>query len=68
MTQENCFLLGYILRTHGTAGNVVIFLDVDYPENYEDLESVFVEIKGDLVPYFIQDLNLQKQANAIVSF
>jgi 16S rRNA processing protein RimM len=68
VTQENCFLLGYILRTHGTAGNLVIFLDVDYPENYEDLESVFVEIKGDLVPYFIEDLNLQKQANAIVTF
>jgi 16S rRNA processing protein RimM len=68
MTQDNCFLLGYIVRTHGTAGNVVVFLDVDYPDDYEDLESVYVEIKGELVPYFIQDINLQKQSNAIVSF
>ncbi|MHA4738654.1 ribosome maturation factor RimM [Dyadobacter sp. MSC1_007] len=68
MTQDNCYLLGYIVRTHGTAGNVVIFMDVDYPDDYEDLESVYVEIKGELVPYFIEDINLQKQNNAIVSF
>ena len=68
VTQDNCFLLGYILRTHGTAGNVVIFLDVDYPEDYDGLESVFVETKGELVPYFIDNFNLQKQGNAIVTF
>lgn len=68
MTQDNCYLLGYIVRTHGTSGNVVIFLDVDYPEDYEDLDAVYVEIKGELVPYFIESFNLQKQANAIVSF
>ena len=68
MTQDNCYLLGYIVRTHGTSGNVVIFLDVDYPEEYDDLDSVYVEIKGELVPYFISNFNLQKQGNAIVSF
>ncbi|MCF0063579.1 ribosome maturation factor RimM [Dyadobacter chenwenxiniae] len=68
MTQDNCYLLGYIVRTHGTAGNVVIFLDVDYPEEYEDLDAIYVEIKGELVPYFIENFNLQKQANAIVKF
>ncbi|MCF0052238.1 ribosome maturation factor RimM [Dyadobacter sp. LJ53] len=68
MTQDNCYLLGYIVRTHGTAGNVVIFLDVDYPEEYEDLDAIYVEIKGELVPYFIKNFNLQKQANAIVKF
>lgn len=68
MTQDNCYLLGYIVRTHGTAGNVVIFMDVDYPDDYEGLESVYVELKGELVPYFIEDINLQKQNNAIVSF
>ncbi|MCE7064257.1 ribosome maturation factor RimM [Dyadobacter sp. CY326] len=68
MTQDNCYLLGYIVRTHGTSGNVVIFLDVDYPEEYAELDAVYVEIKGELVPYFIESVNLQKQANAIVKF
>lgn len=68
MTQDSCYLLGYIVRTHGTAGNVVLFLDVDYPEEYEEMDSVYVEIKGELVPYFISRFNLQKQNNAIVTF
>src|SRR6478736_6143545 len=68
MTQDNCYLLGYIVRTHGTSGNVMIFLDVNDPSDYEELDAVFVEIKGELVPYFIEDFNLQKQNNAIVTF
>lgn len=68
MTQDNCFLLGYIVRTHGTTGDVVVFLDVDYPEDYEDLDSVYFELKGDLVPYFVENFNLQKQSKAIVRF
>lgn len=68
MTQDNCFLLGYIVRTHGTSGDVVIFLDVDYPEDYEDLDSVYFELKGDLVPYFVERFNLQKESRAIVRF
>lgn len=68
MTQDSCFLLGYIVRTHGTSGDVVIFLDVDYPEDYEDLDSVYFDIKGDLVPYFVERFNLQKQSKAIVTF
>jgi 16S rRNA processing protein RimM len=68
LTQDSCYLLGYIVRTHGTGGNVVIFLDVDDPDDYDGLDSVYVEIKGDLVPYFISSFNIQKQGNAIVTF
>ncbi|WP_247234569.1 ribosome maturation factor RimM [Telluribacter sp. SYSU D00476] len=66
MAHENYYLLGYIVRTHGTKGDVTIHLDVDYPEDYEEVESLFVEIKGELVPYFVEDMNIQKQNKAIV--
>ena len=66
MAHENYYLLGYIVRTHGTKGDVTIHLDVDYPEDYEEVESIFVEIKGELVPYFVEDMNIQKQNKAIV--
>lgn len=68
MTQDSCYLLGYIVRTHGMSGDVVVFLDVDYPEDYEELDSVYFELKGDLVPYFVERFNLQKQSKAIVRF
>jgi 16S rRNA processing protein RimM len=68
MQHNDCFQLGHITRTHGTRGEVVIFLDVDYPEDYDELESVFVEIKGQLIPYFVENINIQKGSKAIVKF
>lgn len=31
-----------------------MFLDVDDPQEYADIDSAFVEVKGNLVPYFFQ--------------
>lgn len=66
MTQAECYLLGYIVKTHGTKGQLIFHLDVDFPEDYEETESVFVEIKGELIPYFVELFNLQKQSRVIV--
>ena len=66
MTQADCYLLGYIVKTHGTKGQLIFHLDVDYPEDYEEIDSVFVEIKGELIPYFVELFNLQKQSRVIV--
>ena len=66
MTQDDCYLLGYIVKSHGTKGQLVFHLDVDYPEEYEEIESVFLEIKGELIPYFVESFNLQKKGRAIV--
>ena len=68
MQYNDCFQLGHITRTHGTRGEVVFFLDVDFPEDYDELDSVFVEIKGQLVPYFIKSINVHKGNKAIVKF
>ena len=67
MTQNECYQLGKITKPFGYKGQMVFFLDVDTPEDYENLDSVFVEVKGALVPYFIKDLNLNGN-KAIVTF
>ncbi|NML70408.1 16S rRNA processing protein RimM [Chryseobacterium sp. RP-3-3] len=54
MRKEDCYLLGKITRRHGLAGNVILKLDTDQPELYNKLESIFVEINGLLVPFFIE--------------
>ncbi len=54
MTKNDCFELGKITKTHGLKGEVILWLDVDFPEDYEDLESLFLEVNGELVPYFIE--------------
>ena len=54
MLKEDCFLVGWIVRKHGFKGDVIIKLDTDVPEQYEDLESIFLAHGEDLVPYFFE--------------
>jgi 16S rRNA processing protein RimM len=61
MNIDNCFQLGYIAKTHGVQGEVTFVLDVDNPEDYDQLESVFIELNGKLVPFFITNFQLQRE-------
>jgi 16S rRNA processing protein RimM len=68
MNIDACYQLGYIVRTHGVKGQVVAFFDVDYPEDYEELESVFLQLNGKLVPFFISALDIQPNGRIILKF
>jgi len=52
MTKEECYQLGKVTKPFGYKGQMVLFLDVDTPEDYATLDSAFVEVKGNLVPHF----------------
>jgi 16S rRNA processing protein RimM len=65
MTKEDCYLLGKITKPHGLKGELAIWLDVDYPEEYEDLDSVLLEIKGQLVPHFIEEIQIRANKSII---
>jgi len=56
---DECYQLGNVVKTHGLRGELVFFLDVDFPEAYEEMESVFVDLNGKLVPFFIESFLLQ---------
>ena len=58
MTTDECYRLGRITKPFGLKGEVIFFLDVDEPDNYAGLDSVFVETKNGLVPYFIKKIQL----------
>lgn len=59
MQKSECFALGKITKTHALKGEVILFLDVDAPEYYSELEAIFLEIKGQLVPYIIEELQMK---------
>lgn len=56
--QDDCFELGKILKTHALYGEVSIFLDVDYPEDYEMLQEVWVEIEKKLQKFEVEGVRI----------
>jgi 16S rRNA processing protein RimM len=55
MEKEKCFKIGYVAKAHGLKGEVTII--VTEPVELDSVESVFIEIKNTLVPYFIKELS-----------
>ncbi len=45
MTLDDCFELGYIVKTHALKGQVVAELDVDDAATYDRLKTVYVALK-----------------------
>ncbi len=68
MTKDDCYQLGHITKTHAVSGELVLYLDVDDAAEYADLESVLLEVKGQLVPYFIESIAIVKASRAIIAF
>lgn len=59
MTSNELYKAGFIMRPHGLKGEVTISLDADAPADWDSLESVFVETKGKLVPYFLENISVR---------
>lgn len=60
MKASDCFEIGYITKTRGLKGEVQVYLQVDAPEAYSEMESVFLEINKKLVPFFIDRIQINQ--------
>jgi 16S rRNA processing protein RimM len=57
MAYKNEILLGRITKVSGYEGAVAIKLEKVFTENIPSMESVFLEIEGRPVPFFISDID-----------
>lgn len=68
MKKSECFYLGRVTKKYSFKGEVIIKLDTDEPEIYENLEAVFLEMGKDLLPFFIEKSSFQRGSELRVRF
>lgn len=60
MKKEDCFYLGKIVKKYSFKGELLAKLDTDEPDLYEHLDAIFIDLKGHLVPFFVESSQLHK--------
>ncbi|MDY7394472.1 ribosome maturation factor RimM [Aureibaculum sp. 2210JD6-5] len=68
MQKKDCFYLGKVVRKHSFRGEVVIKLDTDQPDLYQNMDAVFLEVGNNFIPFFIENSLLQKGNQLRVKF
>ena len=68
MKKEDCFELGIISRLFSFKGEVILFIDSDQPEKYHKLDSLFLEINKQLIPFFITKSSVNKSKELRIRF
>lgn len=68
MKKEDCFYLGKLVKKYSFKGELLAKLDTDEPDIYNNLDAVFIDLKGQLVPYFIESSQLHKSELLRIKF
>lgn len=67
-SSEDYYLIGTLVKTHGIAGEFVLRLNDLHSNVIYEMESVFIEFDGLLVPFFISEIRSKNDTSLIVKF
>ena len=65
MAKTEYFELGTLSKPHGLKGAFHLYLDVDDPYEYDDLDAIFLQQGNEMVPYFVEDIQIRDNLNLI---
>jgi 16S rRNA processing protein RimM len=68
LNKSDCQIIGILAKLHGFRGEFVFASDFYLSEEFKKWESIFLEIEGLLVPFFINSVNITADNTAIISF
>ena len=67
MTRDDCIFLGTIAKAHGVRGEMIFRTRSETFEPQKNMGSVFLEIDGILVPFFIAGIQPHKKGEWILA-
>ena len=68
MHLDDCYYVGTIGKAHGILGEVKVLLDVDEPQEYTEMESVYLLRRKKLTPFFIDAIRVNGPQHLLVKF
>jgi len=66
MDKKDFYYLGKITKLFGYKGEVIFYFDVDDVTEYRNLDAVFIDVNGALIPFLIEKLRLHQGSTAVV--
>ena len=66
MLKKDFYYLGKITKLFGYKGELIFYFDVDDITEYRNLDAVFIDINGDLIPFIIEKIRLHQGNTAVV--
>lgn len=66
MFRDKCREFGIVLKTHGVKGELLIKTAFEISDEYNLAESIFIEIDGILVPFFIEEFSISNEEAIII--
>ncbi len=63
---NNYIQIGYTKKTHGVGGELKLVVEEEFIEDFDGAEVLFLKIKGQFTPYFIESVRSPK--NPIIKF
>ena len=68
LNKEDCYSFGTLIKTHGIHGEYILRLNNLQIQDIPEMELVFIEINGLLVPFFISYLSENNKTSLIIKF